>query len=374
MRPLPIFDNPNYRGSGKLKDKIAIITGGDSGLGRACSIAFVKEGAKVVIPYYNETRDANDTKEYIERLGGECLLIKGDITDHDFCKEIVKKTIDKFDVDEKPIKQLDKIIIGKYSDAPDYLKDNEYIKNGYLINCHSLKLVLRSLFVCSNETINIWSHLLGCIISILLIVLTVMFLKTSLIRELSQTEYEDLQVKVNETIIPWSSELRRHKLSEIGKINSNVCSVIDNILSNTDNLVSNYGTKFTTITIIENFIENTKKLINKIVNIFSSDSNILDDITTKWEICVNKIISYIKYDMDDIIKIKGENIGRWPLFIMLSAAIVCFGFSTSFHWFSIYSKNLYSLLCRLDYAGITFLIPGSCYPPYFYFYYCERCK
>ncbi len=96
MRPLPIFDNPNYRGSGKLKDKVAIITGGDSGLGRACSIAFVKEGAKVVIPYYNETRDANDTKEYIEKLGGECLLIKGDITDHDFCKEIVRRTIDKF--------------------------------------------------------------------------------------------------------------------------------------------------------------------------------------------------------------------------------------------------------------------------------------
>ncbi len=96
MRPLPIFDNPNYRGSGKLKDKIAIITGGDSGLGRACSIAFVKEGAKVVIPYYNETRDANDTKEYIEKLGGECLLIKGDITDHQFCKEIVRRTIDKF--------------------------------------------------------------------------------------------------------------------------------------------------------------------------------------------------------------------------------------------------------------------------------------
>ena len=96
MRPLPIFDNPNYNGSGKLKDKVAIITGGDSGLGRACSIAFVKEGAKVVIPYYNETRDANDTKEYIEKLGGECLLIKGDITDHQFCKEIVKRTIDRF--------------------------------------------------------------------------------------------------------------------------------------------------------------------------------------------------------------------------------------------------------------------------------------
>ena len=54
MKPLPIFDNPNYKGSGKLKDKVAIITGGDSGLGRACSIAFVKEGAKVVIVYLNE--------------------------------------------------------------------------------------------------------------------------------------------------------------------------------------------------------------------------------------------------------------------------------------------------------------------------------
>jgi len=273
--------------------------------------------------------------------------------------------------EEKLHKKEEKIIIGKYSDAPDYLKDNEYIKNGYLINCRSLKLVLRSLFVCSNETINVWSHLLGCFIALFLIIFTATSIKTSLLKELTQSEYEDLQVKVNETIIPWSSELRKHKLNEFGTISENVGLIIDDILSNSDNLVANYGTKSTTIEIIENFIENTKYLINKIVNIFSKDSNILDDITTKWEICVDKIISYIKYDFKD--DIKGENIGRWPLFLMLSAAIVCFGFSTSFHWFSIYSKNLYSFLCRLDYAGITFLIPGSCYPPYFYFYYCEKC-
>ena len=141
---------------------------------------------------------------------------------------------------------------------------------------------------------------------------------------------------------------------------------------NTDNLVKNYGTKFTTISIIKTSINNTKNLINKIVNIFSKDSNILDDITTKWDICVKKIISYINYNLKD--EIKGENIGKWPLFIMLSSSIICFGFSTSLHWFSIYSKNLSSILSRLDYAGITFLIPGSCYPPYFYFYHCEKCK
>lgn len=96
MNPLPIFDNPNYKGSGKLKDKIAIITGGDSGLGRAAAIAFVKEGAKVVIPYYNEHKDANDTKKYIESLNGECLLLSGDITNPEFCKTIIEKTLQKY--------------------------------------------------------------------------------------------------------------------------------------------------------------------------------------------------------------------------------------------------------------------------------------
>lgn len=96
MDPLPIFDNPNYKGSGKLKGKVAIVTGGDSGLGRACSIAFIKEGAKVVIVYYDETKDALETKRYIEMLGGECLLISGDLTSHEFCKDVVSETLNRF--------------------------------------------------------------------------------------------------------------------------------------------------------------------------------------------------------------------------------------------------------------------------------------
>ena len=96
MTPRPIFDNPMYKGSGKLKGKVAIITGGDSGLGKAAAIAFVKEGAKVVIPYYNEHQDAKTTKEYIEKLNGECLLMSGDISDKNFCRRIVKETLNKF--------------------------------------------------------------------------------------------------------------------------------------------------------------------------------------------------------------------------------------------------------------------------------------
>ena len=96
MYPQPIFDNPNYKWSNKLKNKVAIITGGDSGLGRAAAIAFIKEGAKVIIPYYNEHKDAEETKKYIEKLGGECYLLSGDITDKNFCKKIVKVAIDKY--------------------------------------------------------------------------------------------------------------------------------------------------------------------------------------------------------------------------------------------------------------------------------------
>ena len=96
MYPRPIFDNPNYKGSGKLKDKVAIITGADSGLGRAAAVAFIKEGAKVVIPYYNEHKDAMDTKNYIESLGGECLLLSGDIADKNFSKQIVETTLKRF--------------------------------------------------------------------------------------------------------------------------------------------------------------------------------------------------------------------------------------------------------------------------------------
>ena len=284
----------------------------------------------------------------------------------------VEKKIQKNDINpkEKEVsKNLDnKIIVGKYSEAPDYLKDNEYIKEGYLINCNSFSKVFRSILVCSNETINIWSHLIGCIISILLIIFIACFLKTGKIKELSQTEYEDIQIKLNEAVIPLIKDLKKTN-EENNYIN--VSNIINKIKTNSENLIDNYGSKSNVITNIENYLEKNENLINQIMEL-NNNSNILEIIVKNWEICSNKITNYInKFIINDI---KGEDIGRWPLFIMLTSAIGCFAFSTSFHWFSIYSKELYSFLCRLDYAGITLLIPGSCYPPYYYFYYCEKCK
>lgn len=96
MNPRPIFNNPYYRSAGKLMGKVAIITGGDSGIGRAVSVGFAKEGAAVVIVYYNEEKDAQETKEFIERIGGTCILISGDIKEPDFCDKIVEETVKRF--------------------------------------------------------------------------------------------------------------------------------------------------------------------------------------------------------------------------------------------------------------------------------------
>lgn len=96
MEPRPIFDNPYYKGNGKLKDKVIIITGADSGLGRAAAIAFAKEGANLVIPYYDEDKDAIETKTAVEYYGAKCLIISGDISKKDFCKNVVKKTLEEF--------------------------------------------------------------------------------------------------------------------------------------------------------------------------------------------------------------------------------------------------------------------------------------
>ncbi|MFU7514736.1 SDR family oxidoreductase [Clostridium sp. HCS.1] len=95
MNPTPVYKT-NTPGHGKLKDKVAVITGGDSGIGRAVSIAYAKEGAKIAIIYLNENEDAEITKKEIESLGGECILLSGDIGNEEFCIDAINKIKEKF--------------------------------------------------------------------------------------------------------------------------------------------------------------------------------------------------------------------------------------------------------------------------------------
>jgi len=96
MEHKPVVDDVNHISSGKLKNKIALITGGGSGIGKAVAILFAKEGAKVAINYLHGQEDADDTKKLIEKYGGEALLVPGDISQESFCRELVDKTVKQF--------------------------------------------------------------------------------------------------------------------------------------------------------------------------------------------------------------------------------------------------------------------------------------
>ncbi|PCF95395.1 SDR family oxidoreductase [Vreelandella nigrificans] len=96
MRPEPEYIRDSYQGAEKLRDKVAIITGGDSGIGRAVAIHYAREGADSVIVHLQEDKDAAETKRLVETEGRRCLVLKGDVAEPEFCREIVKRTLDHF--------------------------------------------------------------------------------------------------------------------------------------------------------------------------------------------------------------------------------------------------------------------------------------
>ena len=96
MKPRPRAEDEKHLGSGKLRDKVALITGGDSGIGRAVAIAFAKEGAEVAVIYLEEHKDAKETRRLIEKEGRKCLLIAGDVGKEELCRKAVQQTTKEF--------------------------------------------------------------------------------------------------------------------------------------------------------------------------------------------------------------------------------------------------------------------------------------
>jgi NAD(P)-dependent dehydrogenase (short-subunit alcohol dehydrogenase family) len=96
MEQKPASEKPAHTGSGKLTGKIMLITGGDSGIGRAAAIAMAKEGADIAISYLEEHEDAKETERLVKEKGQRCLTIAGDIGDETFCQSLVQKTVDEY--------------------------------------------------------------------------------------------------------------------------------------------------------------------------------------------------------------------------------------------------------------------------------------
>ncbi|HSE61941.1 MAG TPA: SDR family oxidoreductase [Candidatus Saccharimonadales bacterium] len=96
MQQQPQTNAPYIKGSGLLENKVAVITGGDSGIGRSIAVLYAREGAHVAVVYLNENKDAATTKQLIEQEGGACELIKGDVADSVFCDKVIHQTIERF--------------------------------------------------------------------------------------------------------------------------------------------------------------------------------------------------------------------------------------------------------------------------------------
>jgi NAD(P)-dependent dehydrogenase (short-subunit alcohol dehydrogenase family) len=96
MNPRPDHGEESYRGSGKLEGKAAVITGGDSGIGKAVAIAYAREGADVLIAYLSEDEDAQETARLVEQAGRRCVLLRGDLADKAFCRSVIQRAMDEF--------------------------------------------------------------------------------------------------------------------------------------------------------------------------------------------------------------------------------------------------------------------------------------
>lgn len=96
LDPAPLYDAPFYRGSGKLEGEVALITGGDSGIGRSVAVLFAREGADIAIVHLGEPSDANVTRDAVRREGRQCLIIEGDVRSRAFCKDAVATTVEHY--------------------------------------------------------------------------------------------------------------------------------------------------------------------------------------------------------------------------------------------------------------------------------------
>lgn len=140
MQPEPQYVRPDYHASGKLQGKVAIITGGDSGIGRAVAVHFAMEGADVAIQYLDEDIDAEETRDLVQQHGSRCLLFSGDISDPEFCERIVADTVEE-------LGHLDILVNNAAEQFPaEHMAelDFEHLNDTFRVNCFSMFYLTRA--------------------------------------------------------------------------------------------------------------------------------------------------------------------------------------------------------------------------------------
>ena len=286
-----------------------------------------------------------------------------------------KKEIEKLKEKENNniIDKETSIILGSFEQAPKFLQSNEYIKNGYIINCKSFKTAFKCIFKLHNETINTWSHLLGTIFFVFLIFYTIFYItnfkiQLNIIREDKLSLVEEKAVIVYE-LSPATMHNYYNKVKNIQKsFNNYKQKIIYNETINSIfilyNDVFNYiNSKFTSfIEYVQSFLKSLSILKDEVVDLINLDETKTD-----------KLKSYLNSEV--IMKMEErqkKELSKFPLYIMIISAFLCLSFSTSYHALKIVSPIVYNISHRFDHGGISILISGSCFPPYYYFFYFEN--
>lgn len=211
-----------------------------------------------------------------------------------------------------------------------------------------------------NESVNVWTHLIGAICVFVLLFYTGMFLHyhREIITDFDFTKLKTEIIELGEPIIPNVSYLTENLKEYVSELDLKITGYKDKLLENIN-----------CISCVEDILNYISKTTDKIKSISGQDiqdefSHILDYLKEKEEKWVE---IYVK-------SLKEEVLPKWPLYCMLFGAIFCLTCSSVFHLFTAHSNHINCLLNRLDYAGISILIVGSCYPPYYYLFYCSPSK
>ena len=271
------------------------------------------------------------------------------------------------------------LTLGTFEEAEKFMQDNEYIREGYILNCNTFKRTLRSLLMIHNETVNVWSHLVGAIFFFFLIWYTTIFI-TNLQTQVSNIR-SDASLVANKA---------REFKEESSDIMKNVYTSMKEIEYNFKNFYNAEKEEETTVYIRAfneiNYIYGELKnyslpvMVSAYKKIKEYYTYFMDAVTSVKE----EIIDLIKLDTSltqeyethldtnyhlNLEERKKKELARWPLYIIIFSAILCLSFSAIFHLFGVINEKYFNILNRFDYGGISLLISGSCFPPYYYFFY-----
>ena len=259
-------------------------------------------------------------------------------------------------------KETNEIVLGNFEDVPKFLQQNEYIKKGYRMNCNSLSSAFKTLFFLHNESVNVYSHLLGAIVFIFLIWFTSYFI----------TNYKTQLKNVKKCL----NEIEKENINLSNKIENDIFNTLKNKFNifkyDLDNLKSNINNIYKSSFVALN--ETYYKIYN---NISKNLQKYFHSFNLKFNELTEKLIDLMELENITLGNIKKNNLRApkklrtWPLFVFLISAILCLSFSAIFHLIGFLSYNHHRILSRFDYGGVCLLITGSCYPAYYYIFYCE---